>query len=73
MLKETEWEDVTLWDEAAILRSAGALVQDAFTAREACLYRHASTCMTQALDMLGDVEDSYPEAVAALRAALERL
>lgn len=68
-----EWEDVQIWDQAAILNCAKELVHNAFLARQAGNVRLCSSYATKALDTLGDCEQEYPSAVAALRASLERL
>ncbi len=72
-MSNDKWEDVTIWDQAAILNCAKELVHNAFLARQAGNFRLCSSYATKALDTLGDCEAEYPKAVAALRSSLERL
>ena len=73
MAKNDEWEDVVIWDQGAILAQARECVHNAFIARQAGDFRLCSSYATKALDALGDCEEEYPHAVAALRGSLERL
>ena len=72
-MNDENWEDVTIWDQGAILSCARELVHNAFLARKAGNFVLCSSYATKALDTLSDCEEEYPHAVEVLRDSLSRL
>ncbi len=70
---QDQWEDVTIWDPAAILSCATELIADALLAKKAGDVHNFSLYISKALDMMNDAEIEYPEGVAKLRETIENI
>jgi hypothetical protein len=72
-MQKDVWEDIVVWDQAALLELARENVHNAFLARKAGNFKECTTYASKALDTLNHCEEGYPKAVAALRDSLEKL